>query len=69
MVLHEIVVDMEKGLPVVTMNCSFVVHVVAETCQLHQIIWRTVGLKKQDVQVSGRLWRLKSVEKGGRVRE
>jgi hypothetical protein len=35
------------------MNCSFIMHVILETCQLHQIIWRTVGLKKH-VQVSWR---------------
>jgi hypothetical protein len=51
MVLHQIVPDMEKGLPLITMNCSFIMHVISETCQVHQIIWRTVGLKKH-VQVS-----------------
>ena len=68
MALHEIVLDVEKGLPVVTMNCSFVVHVISETRQLHQIICRTVGLKEH-VQVSVRLCTLNSIEKGGRVSE
>lgn len=59
--MHEIVPDMEKGLPVVTMNCSFVVHVVSEARQSHQIIWRTVGLEKT-VQVSVK----ESIEKGAK---
>jgi len=68
MALHEIVPDVERGLPVVVMNCSFNVHVILETCQLHQIICRTVGLKEH-VQVSVRLCTSNSIEKGGRVRE
>ena len=66
--LHQIVLDVEKGLPVVVMNCSFIMHVVSETHQSHQIICRTVGLKEH-VQVSVRLCTSNSIEKGGRVRE
>jgi hypothetical protein len=47
MALHEVVPYVEEGLPVVMMDCSFIMHVIVEACKTHEIIWRTIGLKKE----------------------
>ncbi len=40
--LHEVVSDMEEGIPVITMDCHLIMHVISKASKTHEIIYNTI---------------------------